>query len=138
MTTDAAALRAIPLFQGMTDSSIEAIASFTREVAYPDGATLVRQGEAGDSLILIRSGSAGVERDGRPVRTLGAGDFLGEIALVDGSPRTATVVALEDIRALVIDRAGFARLMDDFPSVRYGLVSALSQRLRARAPSETD
>ena len=58
--------------------------------------------------------------------------------LIDGGPRTATVTAVEPISALVIDRAGFQRLMDEHPVVRHDLVSALTQRLRQRAPAPLD
>jgi CRP-like cAMP-binding protein len=60
------------------------------------------------------------------------------ISLIDGGPRTATVTAREPITALVIDRAGFDRLMDDWPVVRLELVSALTQRLRTTAPAVSD
>ena len=79
-----------------------------------------------------------MSQDGRPLRALGAGDFLGEISLVDGRPRTATVTATSSIEALVIDRAGFEHLMNDFPAVRLELVSALTTRLRQRSGDVTD
>ena len=79
---------------------------------------MTQEGEPGESLIVIRSGSALVEQGGRELRRL-RGDFLGEIALIDGGPRTATVTALEPIDALVIDRTGFSRIMDEFPVIRY-------------------
>jgi CRP-like cAMP-binding protein len=131
-------IRAIPLFQGCSDRSLEIIAGIVEETSFPAGAVLVREGDAGESLIIIRSGSASVEQGGRTLRQLGAGDFLGEIALIDGRPRTATVTATEPIEALVIDRAGFARIMDEFPVIRYDLVSALTRRLRDRGPAATD
>ena len=131
-------LRAIPLFQGCSDRSIEIIAGIVDEVRYPAASVLVREGEAGDSLIILRTGSASVEQDGQEIRRLRAGDFLGEIALIDGGPRTATVIALEDIEALMIGRAGFSRLMEEFPVVRYDLVDALTRRLREHGPSPTD
>ena len=79
-----------------------------------------------------------VDKGGGTVRRLGAGDFLGEIALIDGRPRTATVTADEPIEALVIDRSGFTRLMDEFPVIRYDLVTALTDRLRTRGAAPTD
>jgi CRP/FNR family cyclic AMP-dependent transcriptional regulator len=138
MTTTADALRAIPLFQGMSDRSIEIIARIAREAGYPAGARLVEEGDVGDSFLVIRRGAAAVDRGGRHLRDLGAGDFLGEIALLDGGRRTASVVATEDIDAIVIDRSGFERLMDEFPVIRFDLVSALTQRLRARGAEPTD
>ncbi len=139
-TTDTTAplLRTVPLFQGMTDSAIDAIAGLAEPAHYAAGDTLVRQGEPGQTLIVIVEGRATVDQDGTVVRRLANGDFLGEISLIDGGPRTATVTAETPIEALVIDRAGFDRLMNDHPAVRLGLLMALSERLRQRAPAVSD
>lgn len=138
MVTSIDPIRAIPLFRSCSDRSIEIIAGIAREASFPAGEVLVREGDEGDSLIVIRSGSATVTQGGGTVRRLGAGDFLGEIALIDGRPRTATVKAEEPIEALVIDRSGFTRLMDEFPVIRYDLVTALTDRLRTRGAAPTD
>jgi CRP/FNR family transcriptional regulator, cyclic AMP receptor protein len=138
MVASADALREIPLFKACSDRSIEIISGIVREATFPDGAVLVREGDPGDSLIIVRRGSATVDQGGTTVRRLRSGDFLGEIALIDGRPRTATVVAAEPIEALVIDRAGFSRLMDEFPVIRFDLVTALTDRLRSRGPAPTD
>jgi CRP/FNR family cyclic AMP-dependent transcriptional regulator len=138
MIAGAAALREIPLFQSSSDRSLDVIAGIAEETTFPAGTVVTQEGEPGESLIVIRSGSALVEQGGRELRRLGAGDFLGEIALIDGGPRTATVTALEPIDALVIDRTGFSRIMDEFPVIRYDLVNALTRRLRARGPEPTD
>ena len=131
MSTKAEMLRSVPLFQGMTDRSVETIASLAEEARFDAGSTLVREGEPGDLFLIIRDGSAVVDQDGRTIRELGSGDFLGEISLIDGRPRSATVTATAPIDALAIDREGFSRLMDDFPSVRHDLLNALTQRVRA-------
>ena len=99
-------LRDIPLFATSSDRSLEIITSIAHETSYPAGAVLVREGDIGDSLIVIRSGSATVRQAGRELPGLEAGDFLGEIALIDGGARTATVTAAEPIEALVIDKDG--------------------------------
>ena len=131
MSTKAEVLRSVPLFQGMTDRSVETIASLAEETRFESGSTLVREGEPGDQFLIIRDGSAVVDQGGHAIRELGSGDFLGEISLIDGRPRSATVTATAPIDALAIDRAGFTRLMDDFPSVRHDLLNALTQRVRA-------
>jgi CRP-like cAMP-binding protein len=138
MTTNAEALRSIPLFSGMSDGSIEIIAGIVRDASFPSGASLVREGEPGDSFLIIRNGRATVEQGGRTLRELGAGDFLGEIALIDGGSRTASVTAVQPIDALIIDRQGFSRLMNEFPVIRFDLVNALTQRLRERRPEPLD
>jgi len=136
--TPSEAIRAVPLFRGMTDRSIDAIAELARPTSFAAGSTLTQEGEPGESFVVLTSGTATVDQGGRTIRTLGPGDFLGEIALIDGGPRTATVTAQSAIEAIVIDRAGFGRLMNDFPIVRLDLVSALTQRLCDRAPDPTD
>lgn len=138
MPTTTEALRAIPLFSGMSDRSIEIIAEIVREEDFSAGARLVTEGEPGESFMVISDGTAIVDQGGRTLRELGPGDFLGEIALIDGGPRTASVTAAEPVMALVIDRAGFSRLMSEFPVIRFDLVSALTQRLRQRGQEPLD
>jgi CRP/FNR family transcriptional regulator, cyclic AMP receptor protein len=138
MATNTEALRAIPLFSGMSDRSIEIIAAIVRDASFPEGAKLVKQGEPGESFMIIREGTATVDQSGRTLRELGSGDFLGEIALIDGGPRSASVTATGPVTALVIDREGFSRLMNEFPVIRFDLVSALTQRLRQRGEEPLD
>jgi cAMP-dependent protein kinase regulator len=87
MTVTPDLLRRVPLFAAMSDHSIELVAGLFQEVAYADGATLVRQGDPGEEFIVLLEGRARVEQDGHRLRELGAGDFLGEISLLDGRPR---------------------------------------------------
>ena len=99
-------LQTVPLFQGMTDRTIGIIAELAQPATYAPGATLTREGDPGESFIVLTSGTADVSQGGRSLRTLGTGDFLGEVSLIDGGPRTATVTATTPIEALVIDCAG--------------------------------
>ena len=124
-------LRLVPLFNGMTDRSFEAIANLASETDFAVGDQLVRQGTPGDSFIILINGRALVERDGHRLRELGPGDFLGEISLIDGSPRTATVTALDPIHAFVIGRDGFLQLIDRIPVFRLEVLEALTERIRA-------
>src|SRR5262245_3069291 len=101
----------------MTDRSIATISELARPVSYDAGDVLVAQGDPGDTFLVITTGRATVDVDGSTVRDLGPGDFLGEISLIDGGPRTATVRATEPIEGLCIDRDGFGHLMNDFPVV---------------------
>ncbi len=136
MTVTADALRRVPLFAGMTDRAVELISETLSEAEWPAGTVLVRQGDPGDSFLVLAEGSARVERDGRPVAVLDRGAFLGEIALIDATPRTATVTAKTDVRVLRMERRDFLRLIDEHRAVRYALLTALTERLRALAPSE--
>ncbi len=131
-------LRAVPLFAGMTESSIAVIAGIVTERSFEAGEPIVRQGKPGDSFLVLVSGRASIEQDGRPIGQLGAGDFLGEIALLDRRPRTATVVAVEPVRALLIPADAFGEIVDRIPSVRHAVLSALTTRIRAHAPADID
>ena len=123
-------LRAVPLFQGMTDQALEAVAALANEVPIADGATVTREGDPGDSFFVIVDGRLRISRHGETIRDLGPGDFLGEISLVDGRPRTATAVAIGPVNAIVIERPAFLELMDRFGAVRLGILMALSDRIR--------
>lgn len=138
MPTRSEVLRRVPLFQGMTDTAIDAIADLATESTYPTDADLVREGEPGETFIVIARGSASVHAGGKILRTLATGDFLGEISLLDGGPRTATVTALEPVDALVISRDGFDRLMQQNPVIRLDILQALTRRVRERAPAASD
>ena len=138
MATTAEVLRSVPLFEGMSDDAITAIAGLAEELEYPAGSELTREGYPGESFIVIVTGRAAVDMDGQRVRELGGGEYLGEISLIDGGPRTATVTALDPIQALVIPRVGFDRLIDEFPAVRMDVLGALARRIRERAPALSD
>ena len=104
MATTAEVLRSVPLFEGMTDRAVEAIAGLAEEVEFPAGSEMTREGYPGESFIVILAGRATVDVDGRRVRDLSGGDYLGEISLIDGGPRTATVTATESVQALIEGR----------------------------------
>ncbi len=79
-------LKAVPLFQGMTDQALDAVAALANEVQITDGTTVTEEGEPGDSFYVIVDGQLRISRHGTTIRDLGPGDFLGEISLVDGRP----------------------------------------------------
>jgi CRP-like cAMP-binding protein len=137
-STSSDTLRGVPLFQAMTERSLDAVAELAEPHEYAAGEQLVVQGEPGETFIVLLEGTATVDQDGRHVRGLGAGDFLGEIALIDGGARTATVTATSPIHALVISCDRFRQLVDTQPGVRLGIFTALAQRLRERAPAASD
>jgi CRP/FNR family cyclic AMP-dependent transcriptional regulator len=138
MPVTADLLRLVPLFNGLTEGSFEAVAKLASEAEYAIGEELVRQGAPGDSFFIMVNGRARVDRDGKTLGELGPGDFLGEIALIDGSPRTATVTALDPIQAFVIQRDGFLELIDRIPAFRLDVLSCLSQRIRATVSDPLD
>ena len=89
----------------------------------------MRQGAPGRELIVLVDGEATVERDGATIAVRHSGDFLGELALVTGRPRTATVIATTDLHTLVIDRLSFDRILRDVPTLATKVLKAVAERL---------
>ena len=119
----------VPLFGRCTKKELNAIASRADELTLPEGRELVRQGERGREFVVIVDGSADVRRNGRRINQLGRGDFLGEIALLSGAPRTATVTTTSTTRILVLTEGAFRQVTAELPSVQARLLAALSARL---------
>ena len=119
----------VPLFGRCTKKELNAIAGRADELMVPEGRKLVRQGERGREFVVIVDGSADVRRDGRRINQLGRGDFLGEIALLSGAPRTATVITTAPTRILVLTDRAFKAVTTELPSVQTRLLAALSARL---------
>jgi CRP/FNR family cyclic AMP-dependent transcriptional regulator len=128
-------LHSIPLFARFDRKHLERLGMLTEEVDVPAGKVLIRQGELGDDLMIIVSGTVDVDRDGVRVNTLGEGEFFGEIALIDRGPRTATVTAATPGRLLVINHRDFHTVMDEFPEVAAQVLVTLAHRLRRLDPS---
>jgi CRP-like cAMP-binding protein len=124
-------LKRVPLFGGMTERALDAIAMLATELPVADGDAIVVEGEPGDAFYLVVEGTVDVTRRGEPIRRLGVGDFIGEIALVDGRARTATATAVGPVRTLVVRRDAFMELMDRHPAVRLGILMALTDRIRS-------
>jgi CRP/FNR family cyclic AMP-dependent transcriptional regulator len=124
------AIKKIPLFKGADDSQLQAIAGLADEVQVQPGMALATQGGKGDDLMIILDGSAEVTRDGKHLANLGAGDFFGEISLLDGGPRTATVTASSPMRTLVIRHDDFKSIQQNAPGLSELLVAEVASRLR--------
>ena len=126
-------LRQVPLFEGMTDQAISAVADLVDEVEFGDGQLITREGEAGDAFYVVVDGRLQISRGGAVIATQGPGDFLGEISLIDGRPRTATATAVGAVSALAIERPAFMSLIDRYPAVRLSVLMALTDRIRRDA-----
>src|SRR5439155_13485208 len=113
-----ALLREMPIFAPLPAPALERLAGLATAVSVPEGQPVFSQGEPGDRFYAIESGRAEVDVDGAQTRTLGSGDFFGEIALLRDVPRTATVRALEDLRLYALER-------DDFIAVVTGHAPSL-------------
>jgi len=124
-------LHSVPLFAEFDRRHLVRLGMLTEEVDVPAGKVLIRQNEHGDDLMVIVSGSVGVERNGETINHLGPGEFFGEIALIVGGPRTATVAAETPTRLLVVNHRDFHALMEEFPAVATQVLLTLAHRLRA-------
>ena len=122
-------LRAIPMFADCSRAELEAVSRVADELRLPAGRVLMRQGDPGRELIVLVDGEASVERDGATIAVLRGGDFLGELALVTGRPRTATVTATSDLQTLVLNRVDFERLLRDVPTIVPKVLKAVAERL---------
>ena len=123
-------LSAVPLFRGLPESALDAVAGLASETRFDDGDTVTREGDEGDAFFVVVDGRLVVTRNGMTIRDLGPGDFLGEISLIDGRPRTATVTAAGPVKALCVRRSDFLDLMERYGAVRLGVLMALTDRVR--------
>ena len=122
-------LRTVPLFHGLSKRDLQEIASLADEVDLPAGRTLTTEGESGREFLVVVDGAAEVRRGGRKINTLSSGDFLGEIALVTGGPRTATVTTVRPTRVLVITAQAFRRLLRTKAGLGLRILEAMAVRL---------
>ena len=122
-------IKRVPLFAALSKRQLEEIASIADEIDLREGKELTTQGRSAREFFVLLEGTADVTKDGRRVNQLGDGDFFGEIALVSGSPRTATVTATAPIRALVITDRSFRRLLEGSPQIQLKVLEALAERL---------
>jgi CRP-like cAMP-binding protein len=125
------AIKHVPLFAKLSKQGLQEVASVADELDFDTGKTLTKEGERGREFFVLLDGEAEVHQNGKQIRTLGQGDFLGEISLVTKLPRTATVTTTSPVRALVITDRDFASLLRRSPVVGQGVLEALGERLAA-------
>jgi CRP/FNR family cyclic AMP-dependent transcriptional regulator len=130
--TKADALSRAPLFRTLRRHDLIELAKVTEDLEVEEGKVLAREGEIGQEFFVIVEGEVAVSKDGQDVRTLGPGDFFGEIALIWDSPRrTATVTATTPLRFFVLTRQSFRSLVDHYPEVEKCVLDALEERVLA-------
>jgi CRP-like cAMP-binding protein len=122
-------LRRIPLFEHCSGKELAELATTVDEIDLPEGRTLTREGLTGKEFVVLAEGIADVETDGKLVNTLGPGDFFGEISLVTGIPRTATVTTRSPARLVVFTAPAFRALLARAPRIRRRVVAAAALRL---------
>jgi CRP/FNR family transcriptional regulator, cyclic AMP receptor protein len=123
-------LEEVPLFAECSRKQLRSVAAISRVVELPAGTVLTRMGEPGDAFFVIVDGSALVEISPRKRARLSPGEFFGEMSLLDGEPRSATVRAETDVRLLAIPRRNFQSLLHEVPDLTYKILVTLSRRLR--------
>ncbi|MBI3914576.1 MAG: HEAT repeat domain-containing protein [Chloroflexi bacterium] len=123
-------LRQVPIFNNLAPEDLNQIAEIADERAFTRGEFIFREGDVGDELFVIVEGAMRVERDGRTLRTLQAGEQIGELAILREQPRSASVVAESaNVRALVIRGDALKAILRDRPEVAMGMLASLAQRL---------
>lgn len=130
MTDKLAILRGVPLFADLDDRSLQAVAVLAREQQHKAGDVLMLEGEPGDEFYVIVDGTIRIDRGDRTVRSMTPGGFLGEIALVERRPRSATATAESDVTLLVLHSHEFDRLLQAMPGVRRRVRAAIDRRAR--------
>ena len=123
-------LQRVPLFSGFTEGDLRRIADLSRIAELPAGTAVTQMGEPGDSFVIIIDGTVAVRTPVGAGSQLGPGDFFGEMSLLDGEPRSATIEAITDLRLLVVDRSHFWRLLDEAPELIRRMLTVLSRRVR--------
>jgi CRP/FNR family cyclic AMP-dependent transcriptional regulator len=118
------------LFERCSNRELDLLQEAATEMEFPTGKALTTQGETGRHFMVIVEGEAEVSRDGTQIARLGPGSFFGEMSLLDGQPRTATVTTREPTRVLMITTAAFNGALATMPSVDRKMLTVLAARLR--------
>ncbi len=123
-------LRGVQMFSACTDKELAQIARACDEIAVEADAVVVEEGTAGEGFYLIVTGEADVTRGGRSVATVGAGQYFGELSLLDEAPRNASVTARTAMTLLRLRRREFSAVLDSWPGVAHKLLQQMARRLR--------
>ena len=127
----------VPLFESCSQRELRAIAGVVKEVSHPKGTVIAKEGDPGVGLFIIVDGEAEVTIGGKRMAILRRGDFFGEIALLDGGPRSATVTARSDMRLLGLTEWVFRGLIQEHPSIAIRTLESMAGRLRAATQAAT-
>ena len=132
-----AKLAGIELFHGLSKHALKKLIGSGKQTDHPDGREVIVEGAGAIGFHLITSGGARVIRGETVLRTLGVGDYFGDISVIDGQPRSASVQAVGSLQTFVINQTVFQTLLDEHPEFAKGLLLLLCKRLREaekRAP----
>lgn len=123
-------LRSLTLFERLSTRELTELAGIVRELSHPADTRIVQEGDFDDCMYLIVSGKVAITRSGVKLTEFGPRDFFGEMAILDGETRSATVTSLTKVRLLRIDRPDLLRVMDDRPGIAIAICQTLSRRVR--------
>lgn len=123
-------LRNVALFSACTNRDLQKIAKAGDELHLPAGALIVDQGQTGREAFILLDGSATVRRNGKKVATLGPGDVIGELSLLDHGPRTASVTCDTPCLLLVLEQRNFVGVLDEVPALAHKMLARLASRIR--------
>jgi CRP-like cAMP-binding protein len=127
--TKVQALKRVPLFEGLSRKELVQLAQVTEDLKVPAGEVLCTEGETGQEFFVILEGETDITSRGQRVAARGDGDFVGEIALLEDTKRTATVTAKTPLRLFVLMGQDFRRLVNENPSVERKVMQALARRV---------
>ena len=130
---DASRLASVAIFSDLTKAELERVSRWTDEVSVPEGYELAREGQFAHEFFIIEDGAAAVVVNGDRIAELGAGDFFGEIGLLETERRTATVVATTPMELIVMFEREFRQMEREMPSVATRVRSAIRARLEANS-----
>ena len=123
-------LKTVPLFANLNKKSLKEIADITEEISKQTGDVLAQEGKTGQAFVFIVEGKVRVERNDKVVNRLSSSDFFGEISLIDGQPRPATVTAESDVKLLVLHASYFDELLEKVPGLAREIMKSLCKYLR--------
>jgi len=130
-------LAEVPIFEGCSKKDLQTIARQVREISHEAGYVVATEGDPGAGLFVIADGEADVTIGGKKVNHLEAGDFFGEMALLDGGPRTATVTATTPITLYALTEWVFRGLLAEHPSIAMRTLETMASRLRGATKTAT-
>ena len=131
-------ISSVPLFAEFSKRDLRKLGDVLREEWFSAGQDIIREGDAGARFYVIAEGRAKIITKGRARRTLGPGGFFGEMSLIDGSPRTATVRAETQVKALSLSRVAFRSLLEENWSMTQRVLADLCARIRSLDTSPTN
>jgi CRP/FNR family cyclic AMP-dependent transcriptional regulator len=123
-------LAKVPLFSLCGKEELRQVARRSTKLNLEEGRAFVQEGSVGHEFFVILDGRAEVTREGKPVAELGAGDFVGELSLLDPGPRDATVIAVTPMTVMVLTPAEFETVLTEAPGMTRKLLAAMAYRLR--------